>query len=692
MSQNVLMSQCLCRLTILLLVWTHAGMAVERTADFPAAKSKVLHFPRDQFLGNLFLEDPHLGSHYLELGRDLSLPLGLDSERVAMGGDWDFLALAQGDVAVPAEGNIKLSVGLEPQPEDFRRMSELSRYAYQHGSRKGPNDLSGLLALGPEDLYRLDVSAFVRRSDADRRVLEPISHLTGLEILSLVDTGITNRQAPLLKSLSSLRALKLQRELSLGNAGLAVLQDLPALEYLDLWTGATDAGFKHLRHLPSLRWLRVRMGRLHGPGLANLATLPRLERLSLWGESGLTDRHLRYLEGCSQLKALTLWGENYRFTDQALVSIGKLVALEELIFIRARTDFTDAGIAHLKNLPHLRKLRLFYAELSDTSVRMLIDMPHLDTLTGVSLTREAIAELETWPRPRELRVNLVHREGNTDPTPFAHLGALHSLERLHTEGFDSELAYLENLRNLKDLSISGESITDRGLASVGHLRSLEHLTLSNWDSGFTKEGLNQLSSLTHLQTLDVSNYGQIPSKEQMSPLDLSSLTNLKTLVLQGRSLDKSDLRFLSKLHQLEWLILENGPIDEGVFEYLGCLTQLKHLFVLGLTFSTGDSLAYLEGLPKLESLRLHGNFDDQILRHLTGLPSLRQLHIETPTTIRPATRIFLQENLPVIQSIRIVSPGQMPESILPTTQKKRRERISPTGRRIRQGQRRSRSR
>ena len=303
-----------------------------------------------------------------------------------------------------------------------------------------------------------------------------------------------------------------------------MLQDLPALEYLDLWTGATDAGFKHLRHLPSLRWLRVRMGRLHGPGLANLATLPRLERLSLWGETGLTDRHLRYLEGCTRLKALTLWGDNYRFTDQALVSIGKLTALEELIFIRARTDFTDAGIAHLKTLPRLRKLRLAYAELSDTSVRMLVDMPRLDTLTGVRLTEEVSAELTAWQHPRDLGVSLVnpawlhprdmgaslvHRKVSDDPNPVSHLRALHSLERLQTVDFDSELAYLENLRNLKDLDVYGEGITDQGLTFISRLGSLEHLRLGGKNAGdkLTAEGLNKLNALGQLQSLDLRTHG-----------------------------------------------------------------------------------------------------------------------------------------------------------------------------------------
>ncbi len=67
-----------------------------------AAPTKVLHFPQDQYMGRLCVEDPYLGSSYLELGRDLSLPLGLDPKCVRLGGDSDFVGLARGDVAVPA--------------------------------------------------------------------------------------------------------------------------------------------------------------------------------------------------------------------------------------------------------------------------------------------------------------------------------------------------------------------------------------------------------------------------------------------------------------------------------------------------------------------------------------------------------------------------------------------------------------
>ncbi len=78
-------------------------------------------------MGRLSVEDPQLGSSYLELGRDLSLPLGLDPKRVALGGDSDFVGLAQSDVVVPSGRNIHLMTVLQPLQEDFARLSHLSR-------------------------------------------------------------------------------------------------------------------------------------------------------------------------------------------------------------------------------------------------------------------------------------------------------------------------------------------------------------------------------------------------------------------------------------------------------------------------------------------------------------------------------------------------------------------------------------
>ena len=65
------------------------------TASLVAA-TKVLHFPADQYVGSLSVEDPCLGSGYRETGRDLSHPLAFDPKRVCLSGDWDLFGCGPG--------------------------------------------------------------------------------------------------------------------------------------------------------------------------------------------------------------------------------------------------------------------------------------------------------------------------------------------------------------------------------------------------------------------------------------------------------------------------------------------------------------------------------------------------------------------------------------------------------------------
>ncbi len=132
---------------IVLVMWglvtgLRADAASSPDSGASAAPNRVLHFPQDQYVGRLSVEDPYLGSSYLELGRDLSLPLGLDPKRVCLGGNSDFVGLARGDVVVPAGRNIHLTIILQPRREDFARLSHLSRMFLRNRFSSDPDDLS----------------------------------------------------------------------------------------------------------------------------------------------------------------------------------------------------------------------------------------------------------------------------------------------------------------------------------------------------------------------------------------------------------------------------------------------------------------------------------------------------------------------------------------------------------------------
>jgi len=641
-------------------------MALLLTTSSPAAETtKVLHFAVDQCLGRLSVEDPFLGSEALETGRDLSFPFGFDPERVCLSGDWDFIGSAQGEVVVPADRNLQLVVVLRPAQADMSKLSTLSRDYLSDRVAEDPQDLSGLSMLGPNDLYGLRVSSLIRRRDAGKAILEPISRLTGLQILALCETGVTEEQIGQLKSLRSLRALELSREFSLGNAGLAALEELPVLQYLDLDTGATDVGFKHLARLQTLRWLRLRTGRTWGPGLAELAKLPRLERLCLWGTTGISDRQVGYLEGLTRLKSLTLWGGNTALTDATLASIGKLTSLEELYFTRIRTNFTTAGLAQLKDLKRLRRIQS-QERISDAQV--LATLPQLEFIRPVDFTGDNMKALRGLPHLKSVGICLIPSTGGPTCEAASHLGALKSLEELtfcmaYRGGHlvDEEVACLESLANLKKMHIDGRDLTDRSLISIGKLRQLESL---NFYGSVTKRGLNQLNGLTNLRALSVTRYSEGVGGIDETPVNLSALTDLRTLTLNGFHLQDSDLAFLAGLRDLEWLTLQGGPPSEGALIYLKDLTRLKHLDVSNLTCTTGSGLAWLAGLKAVSSMTLRGRITDAALRQLPALPSLWGLTVETDEIIRPETVALLRQRLPAIQGIEIRAPRQFDRQIM----------------------------
>ncbi|MCX5643282.1 MAG: hypothetical protein NTZ17_01150 [Phycisphaerae bacterium] len=652
----------------ILVTGTRADAAV-RAGSSSAASARVLHFPRDRYMGSLYVEDPCLGSTYMELGRDLSLPYGLSPNGLTLGGDRDFIGFAQGDVSVPAGRNIQLRIGLQLRKEDAGKLAALPPRQYKifgtDRCREGPPDLSGLSALEPNDLYCLDISSLVRRADADQCVLQPIRHLTGLKVLKLYGTGVTDKGMEHLRELRSLRALEFEQEPFVGNQGLAVLKDLPNLEYLCLDTGATDAGFKYLGQFPSLRWLHIRAKRIWGPGLTELANLPRLERLCICDSIPISDRHIQCLEGLTHLKSLTLWGVADNLTDASLASISKLKSLEELYFIMTMPRFTPAGVACLKDLKNLRKVDFALtwagpqgAEHGDEIARQLAGMPSLESIKGISyLSAEGMKTLGTMRNLRCLHVTLKDRFQNYHgPTGVSHLAGLSNLEELALTGnqclSDADLVHLESLGHLRDLLVGFNGVTDRGMTSLGKLRRLEHLTVST-DSAMTKRGLNELSGLTNLQTLHVWVHPDGRPAIDEIRLNLAGLKSLKSCHLDGFALDSGDLVCLSGLHQLELILLQGVVLPETALRHLKDLPALKHLDVSQVNCSDGSGLAHLAGLTGLRDLTLRGRITDVALGQLASVTSAWSISAWTDEPIRPATIDCLKRTLPALEYLHL---------------------------------------
>jgi hypothetical protein len=214
---------------------------------------------------------------------------------------------------------------------------------------------------------------------------------------------------------------------------------------------------------------------------------------------------------------------------------------------------------------------------------------------------------------------------------------------------DDSLVGLESLGHLQRLHLSGDEVTDRSMARVSKLKELESLSL--W-ADVSKRGLNQLSDLTHLRTLDVTPAADRPGGIDEVRLKLSALTDLRTLSLRGLTLRDEDVASLAGLRHLEWLVLD-GTFTEGALWHLKDLSELKLLNIRNVSCPTGESLAQLGELKRLGDLTISGRITDAALARLPTLPSLWSLRIVTDEPIRPETIALLKRTLPVIEYIHI---------------------------------------
>jgi hypothetical protein len=504
-------------------------------------------------------------------------------------------------------------------------------------------------------------------------VLEPIQRLTGLQMLNLHSTGVTDKGMEHLRALRLLKSLVLSGERSISNVGLEILRDLPALEYLDLDTGVTDAGLKQIAQAGSIRWLRIGTGGFWGPGLAELAKMPRLERLCLEGTTALSDRHIQYLEGLTQIKSLTLWGGCNNLTDASLASIGKLRNLEELHFIMCSPRFTPASIAHLKDLKKLKKVDFSDtwtvpegAGYADDAMRQLAAvLPGLESIEGAGiLSAKGVQALAIF---RDLKcVDLTlkdHHHGYHGPTGFSHLSELHLLEELRVNSetalSDADLTSIESLGRLKVLVIGSTEVTDRGLASISKLKQLEELWL---DAEVTCGGLNQLNDLAHLRVLSVGRRLAVQSRVGMDELtlDLSGLQGLKELRLGGLPLQDADMAFLANLGRLEKVSISAYPLPPTSLRHLSGLSKLKRLWIAGLARPAVHDLAPLANLTGVTDLDLAGEIPDTALSALGGPAGLHSLIVNTSEPIRNQTVAELKRRLPNIENIRIMEPLPQP--------------------------------
>jgi hypothetical protein len=134
---------------------------------------------------------------------------------------------------------------------------------------------------------------------------------------------------------------------------LAAASRLPRLKKLYCWDAhdATDAGAAHLRRLSNLTYIHISESKLTDESLRSFGRMPQLEGLSLQGNQ-FTDSGLAHLKDLDQLTSLWVNMGQSRMSDAGLAHLSGLTSLEVLA---VPAEVTDEGVAKLKQkLPNLK--------------------------------------------------------------------------------------------------------------------------------------------------------------------------------------------------------------------------------------------------------------------------------------------------------------------------------------------------
>lgn len=162
---------------------------------------------------------------------------------------------------------------------------------------------------------------------------------------------------------------------------------------------------------------------------------------------------------------------------------------------------------------------------------------------------------------------------------------------------DDDLGFLEDLPQLKGLSIDRGRISDEGLGHLAGLTSLERLTLAH--VGITDAGLERLEGLRHLRSLNL--FGTAVTGAGLE--SLQGLPRLQQLNLAYTQLRDEELANLRACRQLQEVRLRGANITDAGLGYLDGLSELRRLDLTATKVSNAGVQDLRSALPHVRISR-----------------------------------------------------------------------------------------
>ena len=560
---------------------------------------RVLQFPEDRSLGTLYT-GPAADTPFSELN--------------VFGDQLKKLGPAKGQVELPPDVFVRLDVPLD-----------------------ACKDLQPLSELPPDSVHFL----YFNIDSPISGQLQHISQLTSLRILHLRSCPVKDSDIAEIANLRNLESIQCSaygfadKGFGVTDESLKVFGQLPKLKRLLLRSNpVTDEGLKFLTECEHLETLTLSDSKVSGEGLNCLAMLQNLKSLSMGAYldgSPVDFKGMKTFGGLTHLEHLDLAGS--RVSDEELTQISSLTNLKSLTL--DNSNVTDAGLAALEGMDQLEKFRFYRKNvegLGDLAAEELAKLPNLRKITAHwNLTARGIAKLSSMKK-------------------------LESIDLSYTVT-DEEMLLVAKMTGLKRLTLQNCPVTDAGVASLASMTQLENLSLFR-----TRATTKCLETVSKLKTLVAFSLASVAENFELRPENewdqLATMSQLERLSISGFLLDDEHWNVIGNLENLNYLRFESRlPAGAAAARAISRLTKLNNLALRQCHFST-DDIRCIATLENLEYLSLHGHIDEQSLKELAKLPSIRMLQVGTDRKLSSETERFLRENSNSLQNLNLRESGQ----------------------------------
>ncbi|MCE5230099.1 hypothetical protein LLG95_10940 [bacterium] len=585
----------------------------------PASPARILHFPADRVLGQIFINTHPFNEFTRNTGGKLSQ---------ADDYEWKFLAMARGDVTIP--------------PGKLAALRITAPFVF--------SDLSALRNLKPDDLYLVSIIHRFDKSPAGfdaNKLLEPLAGLTGLKSLALEDTTIGTRGLRLLPNFKALERLTMPYGVT--DTGLSIACGLPTLKVLHINGGAvTDASVPDLAKLTRLEELRLIGTQIRGENLSSLASLKNLRTLWVNGDKDFNESAaMGAISRLTQIKSLNPF--SYQLTDRGLAQLAASPSIEK-IELYWDEEITDAGIESLLRMRSIKALDLSHAKkITRHGIATLARIPTLEAVElPYFIDDDALIAFAKLPRIRSLTAL-----GNSSPfdatkkpiitarglKALADKGTMEGISVTGTGIDDAAMAQIGRMTRLKQLELKNIfAVTDAGLAQLSNLKSLEYLYIQNRSYDVTISGLKAMGTLPNFkfaQLNDIVHDGSV--------LDLSGWKNMSwlSLITKRRGVNDADMACFAEFKNLRALTLMTRDVTDRGLASIAGLDSLE-IIQFGVCNAGDEGMKSLARLKGLQHLAIGGNIGDAGLAELSKLRCLCNLNLTSPAPITDAGMALLR--------------------------------------------------